>query len=172
MKTVLYVAALSLAAAALAVSPTARAGTTLALDLDFATAIDEPHIDSGGGGALRLGYELDLAVLSLTPEIGGSYHALGGRIDVKHYAGFVGGRVSFGKVLEPGVFAHLGIGRLSADVGDASDTGPAFDAGVTLDFTLLPILDLGVHAAYANLIMDEGENFDWVRLGAHAALSF
>lgn len=151
-------------------SSRARAETRLALDLDFATAIDERGIDAGTGGAIRLGQELDLAILSLTPEVGGSYHTFAGFLDASHYSGFVGGRVGFGKVIEPGAFAHIGIGRLSGAGG--GDTGPAFDVGVYLDFTLLPILDLGVHAAYDVLLLDDGESFDWARFGAHASIGF
>ncbi len=148
----------------------ARADTKLALDLEYAGAIDQRGIDGGTGGAVRLGQELDLVVVSLTPEIGGSFHAFGGYLDAKHYSGFVGGRLAFGKILEPGVFAHLGVGSLSGDF--PSDTGPEFDVGLALDFTLLPILDLGVHGAYNNLFLDGGENFDWLRVGAHAAIGF
>jgi hypothetical protein len=148
----------------------AHADTKVALDLDYVNGIDEGGIDPGTGGALRLGKELDLAIISLTPEIGGSYHSFGGRLDAKHYSGFIGGRLAFGKVIEPAIFAHIGVGRLTGDF--PGDTGAAFDAGVALDFTLLPILDLGLHAAYDSLALDGGENFDWFRLGAHAAIGF
>lgn len=148
----------------------ARADTKVALDLDFATGLDEAGVEAGTGGALRLGQELDLIVLSLTPEVGFSYHSFGGDAELTHYSGFIGGRVAVGKIIEPGVFAHIGIGHASNDI--VSDTGPALDAGVTLDFTLLPILDIGVHAAYDTLWLDGGENLDWIRVGAHASVGF
>jgi hypothetical protein len=170
MKSVSLYGSIASAFAFLVFTSTARAETRLALDLDYATAIDEHSIDSGTDKALRLGQELDLVVVSLTPEIGGSYHTFAGALDASHYSGFIGGRLGFGKILEPGVFAHVGIGRLSNDV--AGDTGPAFDMGVYLDFTLLPILDLGVHGAYDLLVLDDGESFDWARFGAHASIGF
>lgn len=148
----------------------AQAQTRLALDLDYAAGIGEGGIASGTGGAVRLGRELDLVVLSLTPEIGGSYHTFAGTRDASHYAGFAGGRVAFGKLIEPGAFAHIGIGRL--DARPRAETGPAVDVGLSLDFTLLPVLDLGIHAAYHALILDDGRSFDWLRLGAHVALAF
>ena len=46
--------------------------THIAFDFDFGSAIDAPGSKSGGGGALRLGEEFDLLLVTLTPEIGGS----------------------------------------------------------------------------------------------------
>jgi hypothetical protein len=132
--------------------------------------IDEPGVDAGAGGALRLGQELDLILLSLTPEVGASYHTFGGAFEPTHTSGFVGARLSFGKVLEPGVFAHVGVGHLSVEGG--SETAPALDAGVSLDLTLLPVIDLGAHAAYDALLVSDADAFDWYRFGVHAALSF
>lgn len=148
----------------------ASADTRLALDLDYATGIDESGVESGTGGAIRLGQELDLVLVSLTPEIGVSYHAFSGALGASHYSGFIGGRLGFGKLVEPGVFAHLGVGRLSGELG--GDTGPALDLGVFLDFTVLPIVDLGAHAAYDALFLDDGRAFDWARFGAHASVAF
>ncbi|HEY8945381.1 MAG TPA: hypothetical protein VIM73_14020, partial [Polyangiaceae bacterium] len=71
MKSVSLYGSVASAFAFLVFTSTARAETRLALDLDYATAIDERGIDSGTGGALRLGQELDLVLVSLTPEIGG-----------------------------------------------------------------------------------------------------
>jgi hypothetical protein len=82
----------------------------------------------------------------------------------------VGGRATFGKVLEPGVFAHLGYGSMKA--GSDSTGGTSIDAGLTLDFTMLPFIDLGVHAAYDAFLVKDRDAFDWFRVGAHAALAF
>ncbi len=153
-----------------AVPASASGATKLALDLDYANGIDEAGVDPGAGGALRLGQELDLILLSLTPEVGASYHTFGGVIEPTHTSAFVGARLTLGKVLEPGVFAHFGVGHLSWE-GD-SETAPAFDAGVSLDLTLLPVIDIGAHAAYDALMISEGDAFDWYRLGVHAALTF
>jgi len=159
------------AAATLALPATALAETKLALDLDWVGGIDESGVDAGGGGALRLGQELDLILVSLTPEIGASYHTFGGPSDLTHTSGFLGARIAFGKVLEPGVFAHLGVGHLSG-AADFSETAASVDAGVTLDFTLLPIIDIGAHAAYDALLISDADAFDWYRVGLHAAVGF
>lgn len=163
--------AAALAALSSVVLPrTAAAQTRIALDLDYAGDFDERGVDGGTGGALRLGRELDLVILTLTPEIGGSYHAFAGSAEATHYSGFIGGRVGIGKIIEPSVFAHIGVGKIDGDF--VSETGPALDFGVALDFTLLPILDLGAHAAYDTLLLDGGESFDWYRLGLHASVGF
>jgi hypothetical protein len=152
----------------------AGASTKLALDLNYAGGIDEPGIGNGTGGALRFGKELDLVAVSLTGELGLSYHTFDGELDPTHYGGFVGGRLAFGKILEPSIFAHVGVGRLNLDVAgtELHDTGPEFDVGLALDLTVLPLIDIGVHAMYDLQKLDDGKNFDWYKVGAHAALVF
>lgn len=142
--------------------------TNIALDFDFGAALDQPGAKSGGGGALRIGQELDLFLISLTPELGGSYHAFGGDDKTRIYGGFVGGRLAIGKIIEPAIFAHAGVARVD---GFQSRTAPTLDGGLALDFTLLPLIDLGVHGAY-NIILprDDGSSLEFVTLGAHAAL--
>lgn len=161
--------ALAIAAAALWPED-AHAGPQLALDLDYAGGIDEPGIGHGTGGQLRFGQQLDLVAVSLTGELGVSYHTFDGPGDPSHYSGFVGGRLGFGKILEPSIFAHVGYGRLN--VYDEHDSGPVFDLGLALDLTVLPLLDIGVHAAYDFQRLDTGNNLDFYRVGAHAALVF
>lgn len=142
--------------------------TNIALDFDFGAALDQAGTKSGGGGALRIGQELDLFLISLTPELGGSYHAFGGDDETRIYKGFLGGRLAIGKIVEPSIFAHAGVARVQ---GFESRTAPTLDGGLALDFTLLPLIDLGVHGAY-NVILprDDGSSLEFVTLGAHAAL--
>jgi hypothetical protein len=142
--------------------------THIAVDFDFGSALSEPGTSSGGGGALRLGQELDLALISLTPELGGSYHGFGGDAETRIYTGFLGGRLAVGKIIEPAAFAHLGVGRVE---GTESRTAPVMDGGLAIDLTLLPLIDLGVHGAYNVMFpRDDGNSLKWVTLGAHAAL--
>lgn len=146
--------------------------TQLALDLEYAIPIDQGDVTTGAGGAIRLGSQTDLLLLSLTGEIGGSYHQFGGVPDVTAYRGFLGGRISVGKILEPGVYGHWGVGSLSLDPGD-SRTAATFDAGLFLDLTVLPLVDLGIHAGYVTLLgNDELDAFEYYVAGAHAALVF
>lgn len=145
-----------------------KSKTHIAVDFDFSTAIDAPATKSGGGGALRLGQEFDLLLVSLTPEFGGSYHGFGGDGDAKLYTGFLGGRLSLGKIVEPSIFGHVGLGRLE---GSEKRTAPVIDGGLAIDFTLLPLIDLGVHGAYNVMLpRDDGSALKYVTLGAHVAL--
>ncbi|HET9929787.1 MAG TPA: hypothetical protein VFQ35_03835 [Polyangiaceae bacterium] len=148
----------------------AAPGSRLGVDLDYINDINEDFSEAGKGVALRYGYKLDLLVLSVTPEVGLGGYWFGGAADPRILQGFVGGRATFGKVLEPGVFAHLGYGSMK--VLDESRGGTSIDAGVTLDLTMLPFIDLGVHAAYDAFLVKDEDAFDWFRVGAHAALAF
>src|SRR5258705_13552406 len=47
--------------------------THIAVDFDYNAALEAPATNAGGGGALRLGQEFDAFLISLTPELGGSY---------------------------------------------------------------------------------------------------
>ena len=145
-----------------------KSKTHIAVDFDFGSALDTPETSSGGGGAVRLGQEFDLFLVSLTPEMGGSYHAFGGDRETKIYEGFLGGRLAVGKIVEPSIFAHLGVGRVT---GLETRTAPVMDAGLAVDFTLLPLIDLGVHGAYNTMLpRDDGSSLEFLTLGAHAAL--
>lgn len=145
--------------------------TQLALDLDFAHPVKEPSVDAGGGGALRLGQQLDLVALSLTGEFGVGYHSFGGAADPRDYAAFAGGRIAIGKFLEPGAFIHVGASRLESDT--SGSWAPAMDFGLSLDLTLFPLVDLGVHGSYVHrFATSDASTFRYVILGPHVALMF
>ena len=148
-----------------------KSKTILAFDLDLVAPLREPRADIGGGGALRLGRKMDLVLVSLTPEIGGGYDRFNGDANARLYRGFIGGRLGFGKLIEPSVFAHIGVGKLDADFGN--HTAATFDAGIALDLTFLPLINLGAHASY-NSLLSQGNysSFDWLALGLHVALVF
>ncbi|MET0793641.1 MAG: hypothetical protein ABW061_19130 [Polyangiaceae bacterium] len=149
----------------------ASSGTAIGVDLDYTNGINEPHVGSGTGFNVRLGYKLDLLVLQVTPEIGGAYHTFSGDVSPKFSQGIVGGRLQFGKILEPGLYAHLGYGHLSA-LG-TGHSGATADAGVTLDLTLLPIVDLGIHAGYNGMLKSgDYDAFDSYVLGVHGSIIF
>jgi hypothetical protein len=145
-----------------------KSKTHIAVDFDFGTALDAPETKTGGGGALRLGQEFDLFLVSLTPEIGGAYHAFGGDDETRLYSGLIGGRLAIGKIVEPSIFAHLGLAHTK---GLENRTAPIMDAGLAIDFTLLPLIDLGLHAGYnAMFPRDDGSALKFVTLGAQAAI--
>lgn len=139
----------------------------LGVDLDYAYAIEEQSIESGGGAALRVGSELDLILVSLIPELYLSHHEFAD-MGASVTTGKVGGRVRIGKILEPGLYAHIGIA--SASQVDTY-TAPAFDVGFTLDLTLIPLIDIGAHAAYNSVFAtDDYDAFRYALFGLHAAL--
>lgn len=148
----------------------ATSGTRLGLELGYANGIDEPGTEGAAGGVLRLGYKLDLVIVSVTPEVGGIYYSFGGSREANLLGGFAGGRLGFGKVLEPSLFVHAGYVNFE-DYG-VSSGNPLAEVGLALDLTVLPLLDVGIHGAYAAVMPSERDAFDWVRFGAHAAISF
>lgn len=141
---------------------------TLGVDGDYAYAFDDQTITSGGGGALRVGSELDLIVVTLIPEAYLSYHAFS-EADSSITTGKLGGRLRIGKIIEPGVYGHFGIASVSS--GGPSYTSPAFDLGFTLDLTLIPFVDIGAHAAY-NAVFETGDRdaIHYALFGLHVAL--
>ena len=138
-------------------------------DFDYAAELSgREAVGTGGGGGLRIGTQLDLAIATLILEAGGSYHAFSGSDDANVWRGIVGGEVRIGKILEPGVFAHVGVGRLS---GDEEFTAPTVDVGLVLDLTLVPLIDVGAHVAYDALLgSGDHDGFGWITAGLHAAL--
>ena len=154
-----------------------QAEIAIAADLDFAIPVDS-DAESGGGFGIRLGYQLKVTEVFLTPELAFTYHAFSGDFDPTVYRGLAGLRLGIGKIIRPGVFGHLGIGRFAIDVPflddiDISHTAFTYDIGAFLEFVLLPLLNLGVHAAYNHINSgNHAPGFQWVTLGAQAALVF
>jgi hypothetical protein len=178
MSTLLRRTSLALAfLPAIALSPRdALAGDhAIGVDGDFAAPIDS-RVESGGGFGIRYGYQLQLPLFLLQPEIGFTDHMLSGDSEPTIYRGVVGARMGFLEIVRPGLFAHLGVGHLTADVpGDEDFTNTAFtwDGGVFLDFVLIPLFNFGVHGAYNQLVGDEVEGgISWGTVGLHGELVF
>ena len=168
--------ALAAIALALMVSWTSRAEagkTQLGFDLEWASADQESETSSGFGGGLRLGYEIDALVLSVIPEIGGTYHSFSD-LDTSVYRGVVGGRLRFLNILEPGLYAHFGVGHSDSDRELVPAwTGATADGGISLDLTILPVFEFGGHAGYT-VLWGEGERdaLTWWNAGLQAAVVF
>ena len=119
--------------------------------------------DNGWGGGLRLGHSWEVLVLSLTPELGLSYHDFGTR-GPTDFRGFAGGRVAIDFVVQPSVFVHAGLGHVGRT---ESQTSLAYDFGGALDLTVLPV-DLGIHALFSGVAGDgTAPAFTWFGVGAH-----
>jgi hypothetical protein len=142
--------------------------THIAVDFDFSSALDALGTKAGGGGALRVGQKFSFLLVSLTPELGGSYHAFGGNDETRLYSGFLGGRLGFGKIVEPSVFAHWGVAHLE---GLQTRTGTVVDGGLAIDVTLLPLIDFGVHGGYNVMMANaDGGALKYMTFGAQAAI--
>lgn len=99
-----------------------------------------------GGSALeaRLGLGLPTPGLHLSPELGLAWFRLEEDALLR---GSVGGSLTVGTRLRPGVYAHVGLARELA----AARFGPSWDAGLMLDVALLPLLRPGLRVGYAEL---------------------
>ncbi|MGC4095453.1 MAG: hypothetical protein QM756_47515 [Polyangiaceae bacterium] len=153
----------------------AHAKPKLALDLEAAFPGDVPDATRGFGGGLRIGNEWNLVLVKLTPEIQGNYHEFGGASDASQWGMMAGGRVGVGLILQPSVFAHAGVGHFGYRTAsaDVSQTSLAYDMGLALDITALPLLDIGAHASLNGVAGDDNaKSFAWYALGGHVAFSF
>lgn len=153
------------------------AQTTLGVDLSFNDAVDQTDTDAGAGIDIYFGPRLDLAILTLTTELAGGYHDFRGALQPTVYRALAGGRLGVGVGIRPSVFAHLGVGHLRYDellgAGRDGRTNFAGDLGLALDFTILPLIDVGVQGSY-NMIAagDNVDAFEWYQAGAHVTFVF
>jgi hypothetical protein len=162
--------ALTAAATLVAFARPASADTVVGVDLNFNDGIAGDDTSSGAGVDLFFGPRLDLAILTLTTELSGGFHDFGGDLDPAVYRLMGGGRLGIGAIIRPSIFAHLGVGHLRFDepFGDGRDgrTDLAGDLGAALDFTILPLIDLGIQGSY-NVVSGGEDPFEWLQAGIH-----
>lgn len=151
----------------------------IALEADFALPVSVNGAKPGAGGALRGGYDIDLTLLHVMPEVGLGFHKLTDSAGPSVFRGFAGGRAGIGAGVRLDGFAHIGYGYLgtpSPPVGavNSSYGAPIFDAGLALDFTLIPVVDLGLHGSYNTALTRNGaaDTPRWIGLGVHLAFVF
>jgi hypothetical protein len=157
-----------------------RADTTIAGDLDLNIPLSVEKISTGGGFGIRIGQEFHIPLLAINPEVGFTYASFSDQGTPVVYRGIVGARVGVGELFRFGVMAHVGFGHLSwtkaegiPDNIDLSHFGFSYDAGIFLEFTALPLLNIGVHAAYNRLASKDHvavDPFQWMQLGVHLTL--
>lgn len=159
----------SVVAGTIAVTQPARADTELGADLNLSVPLASDD-DKGVGVALRLGHRFSIPFVHAALELKGGFDSYSGPRDPSVYTGLAGARFGIGEIIRPSAYAHIGIGHLDFGPEVLEDrTRAAADVGVALDFTLLPLLDLGVHGEYGALV---GADYDWLRFGIHALLVF
>jgi hypothetical protein len=142
----------------------------MAADLDYAAPINS-DVSSGGGFGARLGYQAHAPLVVVTPELAFTYTSFSGIGDPRVYRGLAGVRIGIFEIVRPGVFVHFGVGHLNTDLPNLSHTDLSYDVGAFLDFTVLPLLNVGAHAAY-NRITGDPLSLQWATVGGHVALVF
>ncbi len=161
----------------------AHSHLALGFDLEGAVPVNIPQVNGnsvqgGGGFKVRVGEQIHLPFLRITPEVGYGYeHLWANDSDGTAYGWdmhrVLGGvRIGLGEILVPGVYGHLGYGWRdtgAADVGQAN--GLAYDLGVALDLHIIPHLGIGAHAEYAG-IQAQPDTPQWLAFGLHADLVF
>jgi hypothetical protein len=165
-------AAAAAAAALIAWPQTAAAETVVGVGLNFNDSLVGDDAGNGAGVDLFFGPRLDLAILTLTTELSAGYHDFAGELDPTVYRAMAGGRLGIGVIIRPSVFAHIGVGHLRFDqfLGDGRDgrTNLAGDVGAALDFTVLPLVDIGIQGSYNTIAgTDDDDAFEWLQAGAH-----
>lgn len=164
-------AALGFSAACWLTTHDARADLELGADLDVVHSLEGARSESGGGIALRLGRRVRLPGLLVAAELKGGLDTYGGDRSTSVYTGLAGMRLGVGELFRSSIFGHLGVGQVNRDrylsEPARNQLGLAGDIGVAFELTLLPLIDLGVHAAYGGV---PSANFDAVRAGIHATL--
>lgn len=158
--------------ALLALPSSAAADTVIGVDLNFNDSVIGDEATNGAGVDVFFGPRLDLAILTLTTEISGGFHDFGGDLDPTVYRAMAGGSLGIGAIIRPSVFAHIGVGHLRFDDLFNQDrtgrTNLTADLGAALDFTILPLIDLGIHGSYNVLAGDDDyDPFEWLQAGAH-----
>lgn len=165
------VAGLGLTLGCLLPARSAHADLELGADLGGAYSLDGDNSAGGGSFGLRLGNRVKLPLLMLAAELRAGLDTYGGDRSTDVYTGMGGLRLGVGEVLRPSLFVHAGVGHVVREatllLPEAKKTGFALDAGAALDLTLLPLIDLGVHAAYGVI---DAAGYDWIRAGVHATL--
>ncbi len=155
----------------------ADSGVTIAAEVGANVVVSDLSDDEtlravGPAVALRLGYSFAAPMVRFTPEAKFAFESPG----TPRAGAFMGGaRLNLLEVVSPAVFAHAG-----GLVGDIK--GFVWDAGVGLDFTLIPLLDIGVYGAFyqtRNATFDFGnatwsnrDKYEWLQFGVQAALHF
>jgi hypothetical protein len=135
-------------------------------------------LSGGGGFKVRVGEQIRMPRLRVTPEIGYAFDHLFATDDAgTAYAWdmhrmFAGARIGFGHLIVPTIYGHIGYGwRDTGDPSVAQASGLAYDLGFALDFHVVPHFGFGAHVEYA-AIDAEPYTPQWLALGLHTDVAF
>jgi hypothetical protein len=137
----------------------AHAGAVVGLQTEYAAPLEANDGPAGLGLSGRVGYGVDLGLFSVVPEM-----------EVAKFSDIwvpkIGGRVQIGKGLEPGIYGHLllPLWRQASPVR-------GWDAGVVLDITAAPMIDVGIHGGA--MVLDKAPRRTVIPVfGVHASVAF
>jgi hypothetical protein len=168
----LHLVALALGGAGIWLAPsTARADIAVAGDLELDVPLDT-DLETAVGFGVRVGWQLHLPLVVFRPEVGYHHAAFSEELTLNRF--FTGVRVGFGEIFRFGFFGHVGVGNaVYHTVGADEDiTDVTYDLGGYIDFTVLPLLDLGAQIGYGRMRTDEQDPLQWIPMGIHATLIF
>ena len=117
---------------------------TVAVDVGMKTLVPNGTTAEPTLG-LRVGHELDLKIARFVPEVG-----IVGIPETSFFGGIAGGRFSFLRLIEPGVYAHLGYGGIVGETGGKDFVFAHVSADVEAEEDSLrvpPLLQPGAHNA-------------------------
>ncbi len=120
---------------------------------------------NGAGFHVRTGYQLELLLVYVRPEIGGSATFFD-EADQTDWRAYGGGRVGLLTGLSPAVYGHVGYGWFDSR---GEDNGFTADLGLALDITILPFISAGGHASF---VFNPDEIDNWITAGLHAEVLF
>ena len=156
----------------------------LAVDVEGAIPVNAPVLNgntlTGGGGIKVRGGELVRLQggVNITPEIGYGYdHLFASDDSGASYAWdfhrlFGGARLSFGHVIVPVIYGHVGYGwRVTGEPLVNQEGGLAVDVGGAIDLRVVPHLGIGAHVEYATI---DAQPYapQWIATGLHADITF
>lgn len=174
---VLFVGAAVAAGIFIPAQAKADSGVTIAAEVGADVVVSDLSDDDtlhavGPAVALRLGYSFKAPMVRFTPEAKFAFESPG-----TPRAGMLmgGARLNLSEGVSPAVFAHAG--RMMGDI-----RAFVWDAGVGLDFTLIPLLDIGVYGAFyqarsgtfdfGNSTWNNRDKYEWLQIGVQAAIHF
>jgi len=150
-----------------------------AIPVGVSRFIDGRDLASGIGFKLRVGEQIRVhSGFRVTPEFGYGYDHLFAANDTNNFDAwdmhrvFGGVRLSFGHVVAPVIYGHIGYGwRVTGDPAVSNEGGLAFDFGGALDFRIVPHFSFGPHIEYVTV---DAQHYgpEWIAIGAHADIKF
>ena len=124
----------------------------------------------GFGFAGRLGYDLDLEILHIIPEIKVAYDRMPLEGQTNVLRGMGGVRLTIGIAFLALVgYAHAGYGAPVGDHAQLDYSGIIYEFGGGIDITSLPVVDIGIFGGWAQV--RSSDFYDWATFGVSITIT-